>query len=95
MVETSDLRVNEIYYSAVQHYGPRHSNELHITKVIEVTHNIQKTEKKRKEKTKKKKLEMPGIEPVTFYMQSGRSTTEPHQFLLNQCAYCGCSTESG
>ena len=59
-----------------------------ICSVIEVTHNIHKKKIKKKNKNKKKekkkkkmkkrekKLEMPGIEPVTFYMQSGRSITE-------------------
>jgi hypothetical protein len=62
--------------------------------------NIKKkrsTEKKKKQnlKKKEKKEAMSGIEPVTFHLQSGRSNTELHKFLLILAAYWGLSTESG
>jgi hypothetical protein len=38
---------------------------------------------------------MSGIEPVTFHLQSGRSTTELQKLLPNLAAFWGLSTESG
>ena len=34
-------------------------------------------------KTAQKRMEMPGIEPGAFHMQSERSTTEPHPQLIH------------
>jgi hypothetical protein len=38
---------------------------------------IEEKKLKKKKLKKKKNLEMPGIEPATFYMQCGRSTIAP------------------
>jgi hypothetical protein len=65
-----------------------------------MTHTITKgksqrsTEKKKKQNLKKK-VAMSGIEPVTFHLQSGRSTTELQKLLPNLAAFWGLSTESG
>ena len=50
--------------------------------------NINKIRKMKLEMlNRRKKVEMPGIEPGAFHMQSERSTTEPHPQLANNiCA---------
>ena len=72
-----------------------------IIKFPKMTHTITKgksqrsTEKKKIKKEKKKKVTMSGIEPVTFHLQSRRSTTELQKLLPNRAAFWGLSTESG